>query len=142
MGEEIAPLAISNFISNRISAWKACSTFCDTTQLKYNINMELDRILSNNSNPSNHILNLTSSYIQTSTFQVKSKSTINLMQVSDIHLDINYALNSSIYCDYPICCHSENGFPENSHAQAQFYGSKNCDSPPQLLDSFLNFTKK
>jgi len=32
--------------------------------------------------------------------------------MTDIHLDLNYTANSSVICDYPICCHAEHGFPE------------------------------
>ncbi len=140
IGQEIAPLAISNFLSNHMSPWKACSLFCNSTFSTYNHNEEVDRILG--AGPHQQVLNLSSSYLQITDHTINPKSFLNVLQISDIHLDVNYVVNSSIYCDYPICCHSENGFPENSGAQAKIYGSKNCDTPPELLDSFLHFIKK
>lgn len=40
------------------------------------------------------------------------------MHMTDIHLDLNYTVNASIVCDYPICCHAEHGFPEAASSKA------------------------
>ena len=63
------------------------------------------------------------------------------MHLTDIHLDLNYKEKSSVNCDYPICCHEENGFPENPSAQAKPYGSINCDTPAKLLLETLDYIK-
>lgn len=55
------------------------------------------------------------------------------MHMTDIHLDLNYTVNSSIICDYPICCHAEHGFPSTDASKAPEYGSSKCDTPPKLF---------
>ena len=61
------------------------------------------------------------------------------MHMTDIHLDLNYTVNSSIVCDYPICCHAEHGFPETNSSKAPEYGSSKCDTPPKLFESALEY---
>ena len=61
--------------------------------------------------------------------------------MTDIHLDLNYTTNASIVCDYPICCHSEHGFPEADSSKAPEYGSSKCDAPLKLFESSLEFIK-
>lgn len=64
------------------------------------------------------------------------------MHLTDVHLDLNYTVNSSIVCDYPICCHAEHGFPNSQSSQAPEYGSSKCDTPIKLLDSALDYIKE
>ncbi len=40
------------------------------------------------------------------------------MYMSDVHLDLNYTVNASIVCDFPICCHKEHGFPSSDASKA------------------------
>ena len=61
------------------------------------------------------------------------------MHMTDIHLDLNYTVNASIVCDYPICCHAEHGFPETNASKAPEYGSSKCDTPPKLFESALEY---
>ena len=62
--------------------------------------------------------------------------------MTDIHLDLNYTVNSSIVCDYPICCHAEHGFPDSESSKAQEYGSSKCDTPMKLFESGLSYIKQ
>lgn len=64
------------------------------------------------------------------------------MHLTDVHLDFNYTVNSSIICDLPICCHANNGFPEADSSKASEYGSSKCDAPLKLFNSALEFMKK
>jgi hypothetical protein len=45
-------------------------------------------------------------------------------------------------CSYPICCHSDNGFPEAETVQAKPYGNIRCDTPMKLLDEALDYIQQ
>lgn len=64
------------------------------------------------------------------------------MHLTDVHLDLNYTVNSSIICDFPICCHAEHGFPNSQSSQAPEYGSSKCDAPLKLFENALSFLKQ
>lgn len=64
------------------------------------------------------------------------------MQISDIHLDIQYLEGSVNTCDDIICCHSDNGMAENATVAAGFYGDYKCDPPIVLLDQTVKYIKQ
>lgn len=64
-----------------------------------------------------------------------------MLHLTDIHLDLNYTENSSIICNFPICCHKEDGFPEAASSKAPAYGTSKCDTPMKLFDSALDYLK-
>lgn len=64
------------------------------------------------------------------------------MHLTDVHLDLNYTVNSSIICDFPICCHAEHGFPNSQSSQAPEYGSSKCDAPLKLFENALSFLRQ
>lgn len=45
------------------------------------------------------------------TLKKSLNANIRVLHLTDIHLDLNYTEKSSTVCSYPICCHSDNGFP-------------------------------
>ena len=47
-----------------------------------------------------------------------NKGLTKLLHITDVHLDLNYTVNSSIVCQFPICCHAEHGFPEANASKA------------------------
>ena len=82
--------------------------------------------------------NLEQLSVQTQTLKVGNGKT-KLMHMTDVHLDLNYTANSSVICDFPICCHAEHGFPQANASKAPEYGSVHCDTPLKLFESALEY---
>ena len=59
--------------------------------------------------------------------------------MSDLHLDIEYTVGAAKTCGSVICCRPRYGFPSEKSQQAGPIGSYQCDSPPALLNSMLDF---
>ena len=69
----------------------------------------------------------------------QNKNTLNILHLTDIHLDLHYTEKASIYCEYNICCHEEHGFPQTPSAQAKPFGSIKCDTPEKLFQATLQY---
>ena len=41
------------------------------------------------------------------------RPTLSMVQFTDIHVDLDYAVGSNKHCDDILCCRAENGFPAN-----------------------------
>ena len=65
--------------------------------------------------------------------------TLRILQLSDIHLDENYAVGSNTDCGEPLCCRASHGSPSTPSAGAVYWGEyRDCDIPPRTFDSLLN----
>ena len=65
--------------------------------------------------------------------------TLRILQLSDIHLDENYAVGSNTNCGEPLCCRASHGSPSTPSAGAGYWGDyRDCDIPPRTFDSLLN----
>ena len=63
--------------------------------------------------------------------------TIKMLQLTDIHLDIQYIENGAVFCDEPVCCRT----PASTYARiksGKFGYLARCDCSPALLDSFMD----
>lgn len=56
------------------------------------------------------------------------------LQITDIHLDLMYAVGSYADCGLPLCCHPWN---KNGSREAAKWGDFNCDTPLPLLNATL-----
>ena len=62
--------------------------------------------------------------------------TLKMLQLTDIHLDLEYNENSTVYCDEPICCRT----PASNYSRIKSgkYGyHSHCDGSIDTLDSFM-----
>lgn len=66
-------------------------------------------------------------------------STIKILQLSDIHYDPLYKINSEVNCEEPTCCRDQqvSDTPLNSSRKAGYWGDYLCDMPWQaVVESF------
>ncbi len=42
------------------------------------------------------------------------RPTLSMVQFTDIHIDLDYAVGSNKNCPDILCCRAENGFPTNT----------------------------
>lgn len=64
----------------------------------------------------------------------EGRSTLSLVQFTDLHLDLEYAPGSAIKCDNVMCCRADDGYPEDPALQAGPMGSLAiCDVPKEVL---------
>ena len=69
-----------------------------------------------------------------------SAPTLRMIQLTDIHLDIKYIENGTVFCDEPVCCRT----PASSYSRIKSgkYGYiGRCDASLELLDSFIEKRK-
>lgn len=61
---------------------------------------------------------------------------IKMIQFTDIHLDVHYKENASVYCDEPACCRT----PASQYARKKsgYYGYLGCDSNLRLIETFAD----
>ena len=62
---------------------------------------------------------------------------IKMLQITDIHLDVQYKENSSVFCDEPVCCRT----PASNYSRiksGKFGYLGRCDANLALLDSLLD----
>ena len=64
--------------------------------------------------------------------------TLNVLQVTDIHLDLNYKENAIIECGIPLCCHEtpKNIFDSNVKLSGKYGAIGNCDCSLEVVDAF------
>jgi hypothetical protein len=95
---------------------KLCKSFCPKGfYTKLNLQEEINNII--NEKPIEVFEYVNELSYETQKIQI-NKGNTKLLHLTDIHLDLNYTANSSIICDFPICCHAEHGFPTSSSSQA------------------------
>ena len=61
-----------------------------------------------------------------------------VLQLSDLHLQLNYSVGAPVHCRYPICCLP--GLPSTERETdpgAEYWGEYTCDLPPWTLDATL-----
>lgn len=65
----------------------------------------------------------------------ENRSTISLVQFTDLHLDFDYVVGTNSECNNVLCCRAENGKAKDPSKAAGVYGTvSNCDAPVALLD--------
>ena len=65
-----------------------------------------------------------------------SAPTLKMIQLTDIHLDVKYIENGTVFCDEPICCRT----PASNYSRiksGKFGHLGKCDANLNLLDSFI-----
>ena len=64
----------------------------------------------------------------------KNREEISIIQFTDLHLDLDYAVGSATNCKSVMCCRKEYGFPDIPEYQAGEYGSlAKCCTPVSVL---------
>ena len=66
-----------------------------------------------------------------------SAPTLKMLQLTDIHLDVNYLENGTVYCDEPVCCRT----PASTYSRiksGKFGFLGRCDASLPLIDSFMD----
>lgn len=66
---------------------------------------------------------------------------LTAVQISDPHVDFQYAVGANANCGGFLCCRATNGFPSDPKSQAGPWGAYQCDLPPKALESMLNFVR-
>jgi sphingomyelin phosphodiesterase len=56
-----------------------------------------------------------------------------IIQFTDIHLDLDYEAGTNSDCGLPICCRAPNGPPKNQTYSAGRYGHFGCALPETAL---------
>jgi hypothetical protein len=65
----------------------------------------------------------------------KDRKTLDLIQFTDMHVDLDYTIGSSINCGSVLCCRADFGMPTDPSDQAGPYGAIGfCDIPVSVLD--------
>jgi len=82
-------------------------------------------------------------YILIITILISITVSINILHISDIHLDMEYAVNSAANCFIgdnlgTRCCHTNN-IPVEPKRYANKWGDYNCDTPKLFLNETLKF---
>ncbi|KAK6192488.1 hypothetical protein SNE40_003944 [Patella caerulea] len=66
--------------------------------------------------------------------------TIRILQLTDMHLDLEYKYNSSADCHEPLCCRVNDGPPEAGHKGAGYWGDyRHCDLAPRTFYSMMEY---
>jgi hypothetical protein len=135
----LTPLAIEMGVRGVVKTGRICAYFCpEGFYTRLDLDKEVERIISGTEEESfPHLMSLP---VQSDALRVDLGKT-KLLHMTDVHLDLNYTVNASIVCDFPICCHAEHGFPEAESSKAPEYGSPKCDAPLKLFDSALDYIK-
>ncbi|XP_046847921.1 sphingomyelin phosphodiesterase-like [Xenia sp. Carnegie-2017] len=63
--------------------------------------------------------------------------TLTILHLSDVHIDRQYAENTSTECGEPLCCRKYNG-----KGKAGYWGSYKCDIPMRTFEAALKRIKK
>ena len=66
---------------------------------------------------------------------------LRMLQIADLHLDLNYTVGSNATCERSVCCHTESVWVPHAGPQqaAGKWGSYACDAPFRQLDEALRF---
>ena len=67
------------------------------------------------------------------------KSTIKVVHITDVHLDLDYEEGTNMYCDYVVCCRKINGYTDSKSKRATKYGGYQCDTPITLLTTMGDY---
>lgn len=63
------------------------------------------------------------------------RPTINIVQFTDLHIDLDYQVGANNVCDNVLCCRKEDGMATDPAQAAGPYGSPTvCDVPKSVLD--------
>ncbi len=66
---------------------------------------------------------------------------LRAVQISDPHVDYEYAIGADSQCGTFLCCRASNGFPTDPARQAGPFGAYLCDLPPSVLDNMLEYVR-
>lgn len=70
------------------------------------------------------------------------KSTLKVLQISDIHVDARYAPGSPIDCSEPLCCRDNNATKANPNSAGYWGSLGSCDTPYWTLELLLKHLSK
>ena len=126
------PIVLDSFIKKTFNPNQICSNLNLCTKEKFiTIEEYANRILSNKPKE-----------IPKPKKKLKNKK-IKSLQITDIHLDINYKENTIVNCDIPLCCHdyplnkSNENEKKNDYILSGLYGSiGKCDANIETVKAF------
>ena len=126
------PIVLDSFIKKTFNPNQICSNINLCTKEKFiTIEEYANRILSNKPKE-----------IPKPKKKLKNKK-IKSLQITDIHLDINYKENTIVNCDIPLCCHdyplnkSNENEKKNDYILSGLYGSiGKCDANIETVKAF------
>ena len=126
------PIVLDSFIKKTFNPNQICSNINLCTKEKFiTIEEYSNRILSNKPKE-----------IPKPKKKLKNKK-IKSLQITDIHLDINYKENTIVNCDIPLCCHdyplnkSNENEKKNDYILSGLYGSiGKCDANIETVKAF------
>eukprot|EP00095_Tigriopus_kingsejongensis_P003756 maker-scaffold911_size81771-snap-gene-0.23 protein:Tk03756 transcript:maker-scaffold911_size81771-snap-gene-0.23-mRNA-1 annotation:"hypothetical protein TcasGA2_TC005858" len=67
----------------------------------------------------------------------KTRSTQKILHLSDPHIQRDYVAGTNADCGQPVCCSTNDGFPEDERFAADALGDYRCDLPPWTFDSIV-----
>ncbi|KAF9317855.1 hypothetical protein BG003_000251 [Podila horticola] len=67
---------------------------------------------------------------------------VDVVHLSDWHVDTQYAQGSEADCKKPLCCRKYADSPAVANRSASSWGDYNCDPPPKLGKDMLNYIPK
>ncbi|KAG0098132.1 hypothetical protein BGZ93_001055 [Podila epicladia] len=68
-----------------------------------------------------------------------SGTLVDVVHLSDWHVDTQYVQGSEAACNKPLCCRKYADSPAVANRSASSWGDYNCDSPPKLGQSLLTY---
>ncbi|KAG0276653.1 hypothetical protein BGZ95_007245 [Linnemannia exigua] len=68
-----------------------------------------------------------------------SGTLVDVLHLSDWHVDGKYSPGSEALCNKALCCRKYSNSPANATRPAPSWGDYNCDAPPKLATSMLDY---
>ncbi|KAM3134374.1 hypothetical protein pb186bvf_013487 [Paramecium bursaria] len=70
----------------------------------------------------------------------KNTKPFNVVQLADLHIDVEYKVGAQAFCKDPFCCREENGLTDDVTQQAQYWGTHaQCDLPVRTIENMVEF---
>ncbi|KAG0380984.1 hypothetical protein BGX24_001693 [Mortierella sp. AD032] len=73
------------------------------------------------------------------TVRAASGTHVDILHLSDWHVDEQYVAGSEAACNRPLCCRKYSDSPATANRSASSWGDYNCDSPVKLGQSLLKY---
>jgi len=62
------------------------------------------------------------------------RNIIHIAHITDIHVALNYKMNSSAACGEPSCCWTDEVRPQSPDEACGYWGDHGGDTPPVMVD--------